>query len=591
MSYGITTDGFNRKAFEVILLELMELAKDVMGERIDLSIHNPFYKFLFIIALQKEELWQLAEDIYNSLFISTSTGHTTDMHGEDVGLKRKGASKSEVVVTVSGTCGNTIIIGAILKTPEGIEFETIEAGEFPTLISIVRDSDNTDTIPSPYTTHSGLTIDWIADNAQGTAPYTVTTDYTFDPLTGIIDWSPAGSEPVEGATYYIQLSGTIYINISMRAVLAGSSGMVPIDSIIEHGSGFDGYLASTNYVAPTGGADEESTTEYVKRLLNAPRRNWTLDKIRTIVNQDDGVRTSKIYWDSGVDIYQLSEEQEIDNPPNLSQTFNPSDQIGSISKVTVKVQRYGSPGPLIGYLYQWHTDHTQTLASPLLCQDIINQNRISSEDFVELDVDLHFTNIDNTKTYMFHFGDPVSGNASNFYRFKYTTASSLAGAMYSSGAIQSNADLWYKTWYHHASFTTIVVPQESYTTELVARLVGEIDSSGKAVAIAKTISQSVERAINIYGELYLDDGYNMAGVTAGIEQRLDDLLDALEIGDNVNHMDIMWAIAQEAGVKNARQVYLNIDGLDLSIGEDALIGDYEIAVLGVPGVNFTQEFD
>lgn len=591
MSYGVTSEGFDRKTFDIILAELMDLARSIMGERVDLSIHNPFYKFLYIIALQKEELWQLAEDVYNSEFISTSTGHTIDMHGEDIGLKRKGATKSEVVVTVLGNCRNSIDIGAKLKTSEGIEFETVEAGQFPSLIAITRDTDNTDTIPSPYSSGSGLTIDWISDNAQGTSLYTESTDYTFDSSTGIIDWSPAGSQPVAGATYYIHLSGTIYINISMRAVLAGETGQVPINSIVEHVSGFNGFVSSTNSAAPTGGEDQESDTNYVKRELNAPRRNWTLDKIRSVVTQDEGVRTSKIYWDSGVDIYQLNEEQEIDNPPDLSQTFNPSDQIGSISKITVKVQRYGSPGNLIGYLYQWHTDHTQTLASPLLCSDIVNQNRISSEEFEELDVDLHFTNIDNTKTYMFHFARPVSANATNFYRFKYTTASDLAGAMYSSGAIVANADLWYKTWYHHASFTTVVVPIESYDTTLVSRLVGEIDSSGKAVAIEKEIRQATERTINVYGELYLDDGYTMSAVTAGIEQRIDTYLDSLDIGDDVTHMDLMWCIAQEPGLKNARQVYMNVDGLDLSIGEDLLVGEYEIAVLGIPGVNFTQEFD
>ncbi|RLI75158.1 baseplate J-like protein, partial [Archaeoglobales archaeon] len=101
MSYGVTSQGFIPKSFSVILEELKQLAKQELGEDIDLSEQSKFLRFLKIAAKREDALWQLLEDAYYSAFIDFATGKSLDYIAALIGYTRIAAAKATGTVTFS----------------------------------------------------------------------------------------------------------------------------------------------------------------------------------------------------------------------------------------------------------------------------------------------------------------------------------------------------------------------------------------------------------------------------------------------------------------------------------------------------------
>lgn len=94
MSYGVTSQGFIPKPFSVTLEELKQLAKQELGENIDLSEQSKFLRFLKIAAKREDALWQLLEDAYYSAFIDFATGKSLDYTAALIGYTRIAAAKA-----------------------------------------------------------------------------------------------------------------------------------------------------------------------------------------------------------------------------------------------------------------------------------------------------------------------------------------------------------------------------------------------------------------------------------------------------------------------------------------------------------------
>ena len=125
--FGVTKDGFSRKGYLDIILDMNNLAKELFGEDIDLSERNPFGMSLQNIAWEISELWDLAEDVYNSPFIDTSEGMSLDSTGKYIAISRKAAQKAVGTITVLGNEGVAIPKGFRISTQNtDIVFETTE---------------------------------------------------------------------------------------------------------------------------------------------------------------------------------------------------------------------------------------------------------------------------------------------------------------------------------------------------------------------------------------------------------------------------------------------------------------------------------
>jgi len=589
VDYGITSEGYIKPDLATIMGYLFAEAVEYFGPNIDLTPGSPLYILLNIMALRKNEIENVLEQFFNAVAMSTAYGFLLDMHGEDVGLKRKSGVRATVTLTFTGTPGTTIPAGTRVATGEGYTFETIVDSEIPSVVEVTRGSTTSDQFAAIY---SGIEeINWISLSEQGLAPYTEGTDYNFIEPLQVIDWSPTGDEPLQGVTYYISVSSNYSVDVSARAILDGTEYNVPANTITTLTDSISGISAVINDSAITNGTDQESDDSYVKRLLNAPRRNWTLTKIASVVNATEGVKTSSTRWDHGVDTYQTTGELEVRDPPYLGQLVEINDLINNISKVTFRVKRYGSPGYLTARLYRWRIDYGNTVAGPLIDEVIMPQNRIPTTDFEEVNFDLVATNVDSTYMYLIEIGQPVDATGTQYYEFKYARGIPGSRNMFISGNRIVGASLYHKLWYHSASFTSTIAPETVYNTTLTARLGDNVDSSGRAVGIQRKFREATKVVIQVFMEVLLDDDYTLEQVEDGIKDKVTTYINALGIEEDVRIAELIASTMAEPGIVNVRNVRMSGNNVLSSIGVDIEVYEDEVAVLGEPGIYVTEIYE
>ncbi len=135
MSYGVTADGFVIKSYTAILDSLKNLAKQHLGNDIDLGENSRLLRFLQVVAYIIDEAWQLGEDVYYSAFIDTATGASLDLLASLVGFVRKQATKATGTVTFSRStpAGSDITIPAGTRVATGDESVVFRTTQVATL--------------------------------------------------------------------------------------------------------------------------------------------------------------------------------------------------------------------------------------------------------------------------------------------------------------------------------------------------------------------------------------------------------------------------------------------------------------------------
>jgi len=580
MSYGITSYGFVRKDKATILGELRALAVSLFGASVNLSEASIFYKFLQVVAEREYELEGLAEQLYGAISISTAQGNQVDLHGADVGLKRKDGKKATVTVTFTGVPGNQIPLGTIVSSNEGYQFKTLAADEFPFIVEVTRGSTTSDQIPSPYSNLGDIL--WISDNQDGSDAYDEGVDYNFLDVLDTIDWSPAGDEPAADAIYYVAVDVSVDVDISCQAISSGISYNVPANTITNLESSLAGFISCDNTLAAKDGTETEDTEDYRRREMNAPRRNWTLEKIRTVVEDTDDVKSARVVWDHGISTYFLEGIDEIDLPPDFGQVFTVNDVINNISKVSLQMKRFGLPGNLTAKLYRWRGNYASSVSGPVIASTTINQRMIPTSEFDFVDFDLVATNVDSTYNYLITIASPVDANSTNYYQIKIGLGS--GGGLYSSGNAISGKVAVYKTWYKSATFTTIVAPDSTYSDALESEIEDNIDKSGRAVGIQKKVKQASRVLLNLYFDIYLEEGYTYAELYDSLLDAANDYIDSLDIGDDVIHAELVKALMSVDGVANIRDLYIVANESDYNVGEDVVIYSDEMAIIGSPSL-------
>lgn len=106
--YGVTPQGFVPKRLEDIKLEMQARFRSTFGNSVNLDDRSPFGQVIGIFADREMNLWELAEQIYNSQYPATAEGTNLDNVASITGAVRKPAVKSVGVVTLFGTVGTLI---------------------------------------------------------------------------------------------------------------------------------------------------------------------------------------------------------------------------------------------------------------------------------------------------------------------------------------------------------------------------------------------------------------------------------------------------------------------------------------------------
>lgn len=136
--FGITTQGFIRKTRNDIVASLTDKYKTKVDPDIDLSIYSPDGMRMQLEADALDELWQVAEAMYYSMFIDTAIGASLDRVVGLGGQKRSPAKRAIVPLTFGGVDDSSVDVGTICETAQGIQFITIESGIVASGIIIVQ---------------------------------------------------------------------------------------------------------------------------------------------------------------------------------------------------------------------------------------------------------------------------------------------------------------------------------------------------------------------------------------------------------------------------------------------------------------------
>ncbi|MFJ5695994.1 baseplate J/gp47 family protein [Arthrobacter sp. NPDC093125] len=122
--FGVTHDGFIPKGFDAILSDTRRRVQQMwasLGLTADLSSTSPLGKLIEAVALEDAELWKRLEDFYYSGYVSTATGDSLDLLGDDVGLHRRElfATGTVTLTLTGGLPGRTYLLpeGTVLLAP------------------------------------------------------------------------------------------------------------------------------------------------------------------------------------------------------------------------------------------------------------------------------------------------------------------------------------------------------------------------------------------------------------------------------------------------------------------------------------------
>jgi uncharacterized phage protein gp47/JayE len=126
MVWGITNAGFVRKTFDEIKSDMETSWLNKFGQDQDLSVNSPNSILLSIPALMIDELWQVAEDCYNSLNKNSAEGVSLNNTVGLSGIEQLQASASIANVSFKGA--NSTVIPAFTQLKQNntdLIFETI----------------------------------------------------------------------------------------------------------------------------------------------------------------------------------------------------------------------------------------------------------------------------------------------------------------------------------------------------------------------------------------------------------------------------------------------------------------------------------
>jgi uncharacterized phage protein gp47/JayE len=123
--FGITNEGFNRKRLDQLLLELNDEVKSIFGDNFNVSPESPDGQVNGTVSESNANLWEIAEEAYNSFNPSAVTGVTQDNLYQLNGLLRLAATSSYAVVTIVGDQGTVVPLGSLISTSDtNVQFAT-----------------------------------------------------------------------------------------------------------------------------------------------------------------------------------------------------------------------------------------------------------------------------------------------------------------------------------------------------------------------------------------------------------------------------------------------------------------------------------
>lgn len=136
--WGVTERGFHRPTYVELLDAVEYKARELFGNKANLTVRSPLGVFMRIFAWMLNLLFCLMEEVYNSRFVDTAVGTSLYNLGKAIGISLLPAQKATGYVTFTGTAGTAIPAGFLVRTVAGLQYAVmadgrIEAGGSVTL--------------------------------------------------------------------------------------------------------------------------------------------------------------------------------------------------------------------------------------------------------------------------------------------------------------------------------------------------------------------------------------------------------------------------------------------------------------------------
>lgn len=125
-NWGLTEKGFYRPTYVELLNFVEYRARELFGDKINLTVRSPLGLFLRIIAWVWDLLFSLIEDVYNSRFIDTAAGDSLYNLGKTIGMSLICDTKSTGYIKIRGTPGVKIPAGFLVSTYDGLQFTVMD---------------------------------------------------------------------------------------------------------------------------------------------------------------------------------------------------------------------------------------------------------------------------------------------------------------------------------------------------------------------------------------------------------------------------------------------------------------------------------
>lgn len=607
-------DGYTRKTEAEILQEKEEQARDIFGA-VNYSISDQLWQWLKIIALERQEIELLHEIAAEMQSINEASGIFLDKWGEECGIPRKGATKSEGYVEVT-----TVISGIPFTLQAGTQFKN------QTHIYITDEATNIPYIITMTKTRTGESDDYFTSDIDSVANIVKILDennnvidssyYTLDSIyNNNIQWTEGSSAVIiENEIYYVYLSGNVTKRVEVSSVETGVETLATVGSVttcITYPS-----LTCINSEEIDGGDDQETDPNYRERLIEARRRTFTLGKIKDIVLGIDGVKSCKVYQNVGTDQHSVA---DWDNPsiteylriygeiPLYSQNFVPGDQICTLGKITLWGRPVNDPPAL--YLGVKRNIADVDTGSAYFDYESVEKYEIDQTvtGWRDIELEVHYNGMDKTKTYRFDVwcADPDSAGfdwTTHYWRLAITDEGYIPGNPRGdllvniggiTGAVNwiatgANRDFMFKTHFNGAGFTVVLAPADGYGfTNLSGQVGTYLDFVGRStnpghspICIQPYIVEATEVLIDIKAVIYITTIANFSNVRREIVDSLETYLEELDVGENVIYSRIYQIIMDHTQIYKLEDLEIKRSTLIEWVEHDIGITEIEVADIG-----------
>ncbi|MCI8661385.1 MAG: hypothetical protein HFG54_14275 [Lachnospiraceae bacterium] len=129
--WGLTSKGFRRPNYVELLNALEYKARELFGDKVNLTIRSPLGLFLRVLAWIWNILFSCLEDVYNSRFVDTAIGHSLYNLGRNIGVQILSEEKATGYITVSGDPDTLIPSGFLVSTNSGLQYTTVNPVKIP----------------------------------------------------------------------------------------------------------------------------------------------------------------------------------------------------------------------------------------------------------------------------------------------------------------------------------------------------------------------------------------------------------------------------------------------------------------------------